>query len=175
MPKRLPDDRLLRISQAKKPLLANWREGADLETKAGKRIHELQLLAVVDRWKLSQEHRRHANVVLARKPPLYRAAISRYYYAMYHGMRAAAYLFHGGDDHQEHKELPQHTPTDFPNAPVWQNSLKNARELRNQADYDPYPRSDKFWRPVAQALKTDTDNFLFDLRNYLTRKGCVLP
>ena len=42
----------------------------------------------------------------------YRASVSRSYYAMYHAMRAAVFVFHGGDDHQEHKILPaKHPPT----------------------------------------------------------------
>jgi hypothetical protein len=93
---------------------------------------------------------------------------------MYHAMRAASYVHHGGDDHQQHSELPQHTPVDFPNAAAWTNRLKVARAKRNEADYEPYPKSGAAWRPHAQAVAADATALLIETRAYLLRKGCTL-
>ncbi len=106
--------------------------------------------------------------------PFYRAATSRLYYAMYHAIRAAAYVFHNGDDHQEHSVLPLHLPTDFPNGQKWQNSLKSAREYRNSADYDPHPLSDAAFKVPALQLTTEVDELLVVARTYLAGKGCPL-
>ncbi len=92
---------------------------------------------------------------------------------MYHAMRAAAFVYHDGDDHESHSDLPLHVPPDFPNSANWQNELKNARLMRNAADYDPYPRADSFWQPRADAIKTLADDLLRATRVYLQGKGCA--
>ncbi|MBI1927864.1 hypothetical protein HYR99_26945 [Candidatus Poribacteria bacterium] len=112
--------------------------------------------------------------MLKSKPPLYRNAISRYYYSMYHAMRACVFVFHGGDDYQEHSKLQSHIPNDFPTGSNWKNILKNARELRNRADYEPYPKSNTTWKQYALSLKNDADLFLSSTRTYLQNKGCIL-
>lgn len=106
-------DRLLRVSEATSKEATLWREGANLERVTGKTIDVLRLEAAVDRWRLADEFRIRADKFSRAKPARTRDAISRYYYSMYHAMRAAAYVFHGGDDHQEHRVLPGKTPPDF--------------------------------------------------------------
>ena len=172
MGNRLPTARQIRISKAPKATIESWTEGADLVLKSGQPIEALRKMAARDRWYLAYEHRRDANADLLRKPPHLRAAISRYYYCMYHAMRAAAYLFHGGDDHEQHSALPSKTPTDFPNAAYWQNALKSAREHRNKADYDPYPRPAHRWESIASALQSDAVKLLSESQKYLTSRGC---
>jgi uncharacterized protein (UPF0332 family) len=103
-----------------------------------------------------------------------RLTISRAYYAMYHSLRAVAYIYHGGDDHQQHSDLPQRLPSDFPDVAIWGNQLKSAREYRNQADYDPYPKSIAYWRDIAQLVDSDSKVLLPLTRNYLRSKGCRL-
>jgi len=174
MPSRLPRKRLLRISQAKKSDVSSWMEGVSIEQASGETVSKVILSVAADRWGLGFEQRRQANKLMTTRPPLYRNAVSRYYYAMYHAMRACCYVSHGGDDHQDHRELPQHIPGDFAPAEDWQSKLKNARTVRNQADYDPYPKSDRAFRTYALALKNDADRLLTLTRNYLRSKGCAL-
>ena len=174
MPRQLPPNRLLRISEAQALVLKNWKEGVNIEQASGRSIDELRLGAAASRWRLAVEHRRQGNAILRLPQPLYRAATSRFYYAMYHAIRAAAYVFHEGDDHQEHTRLPAKTPTDFPSPDQWENALKSAREHRNRADYDPHPASDTGFRPVALELKAEVDQLLPLTRRYLSSKGCHL-
>ncbi|GAA2016812.1 hypothetical protein GCM10009756_00530 [Pseudokineococcus marinus] len=88
-------------------------------------------------------------------------------------MRAAVYFVHGGDDNEQHSVLPGHTPSDFTNANVWQNNLKDARGLRNEADYDPYPMAHKDFRAAALMLQVNANNLLSLTRTYLRGKGCM--
>jgi len=166
-------DRLLRVSEATSKEATLWREGANLERVTGKTIDVLRLEAAVDRWRLADEFRIRADKFSRAKPARTRDAISRYYYSMYHAMRAAAYVFHGGDDHQEHRVLPGKTPPDFPNASYWENRLKDAREIRNRADYDPYPKSAASWSRIGAGLESDCRQLLADAKSYLVGKGCM--
>ncbi len=43
------------------------------------------------------------------RPPMRRVAVGRYYYAMYHAMRAVVYFRTPGDDHEQHSDLPRWT------------------------------------------------------------------
>jgi hypothetical protein len=90
---------------------------------------------------------------------------------MYHAMRSCVFIFHDGDDHQEHSVLPLHIPQDFDSGVDWQNKLKNARLARNKADYEPYPKSDRAWQKTAATIKNDADLLLTASRNYLKSKG----
>lgn len=172
----LPNHRLVYISKAKHQVIASWKEGVLIESNAGRSISQIIYLVAADRWRFAYEHKRHANKLLQLKPTVYRSAISRYYYAMYHAMRACAYVFYEGDDHEEHSKLPLHIPTDFPPAPGrdWQSLIKDARLIRNRADYDPYPKSDRSWKVAAMSIKADADLLLLSSRNYLLSKGCTV-
>ena len=174
MPQILPNNRLNRLVRATNEQINYWQEGASLQNDSGQTISQLISNAAADRWRFAYEHRHNANKLLKSKPPLYRSAISRYYYSMYHAMRACVFVFHGGDDHQEHGKLPLHIPGDFPPGPNWQNMLRIARVLRNRADYEPYPKSNIAWKQDAFDLKTDADLFLSTARAYLQSKGCIL-
>ena len=172
MPLVLPRARLVRISKSQKEVINNWTEGVSLQNDSGRTIPELMRLVSGDRWCLACEHRRQANRL--RRIFMYRSAVSRYYYAMYHAMRACIYISHGGDDHEKHLDLPKNIPSNFDPAVNWQNKLKDARELRNDSDYSPYPKSDLAWRVAANNLKVDTDRLLSLSRRYLKSKGCNL-
>jgi len=76
------------------------------------------------------------------------------------------------DDHEKHSDLPKHIPGDFPNGPGWQNSLKDARERRNAADYDPYPRPTGHWEVDARRIQREAADLLAESRAYLLTKGC---
>ena len=174
MPRVLPNNRLIRLTEASNAEIDNWKEGVSLEKDSGRTIPELISKAATDRWHFAYEHRHNANKLLKSKPPLYRSAISRYYYSMYHAMRACIFVFHGGDDYQEHRELPSHIPKDFSPSASWSNMLKDARYHRNRADYEPYPKSSAAWLNDALKLKKDADLFLTTTRTYLENKGCIL-
>ena len=170
----LNDQRLVRVGKACAGIIQSWKEGVDLQQQSGKPIDDLCLEVASGRWRLAYDMRAAANGCLARKVPLVRDAISRYYYALYHAMRAAAFVYHQGDDHESHKALPGKVPVDFPNHPYWSNQLKSARDYRNRADYDPYPRGTRHWHPIAVLLKSDADKLLPAARTYLIGKGCPL-
>ncbi|WP_425319644.1 HEPN domain-containing protein [Actinoplanes philippinensis] len=103
---------------------------------------------VSDRLKLAGEHLQAGDsMVLAGH---FRSAISRHYYAMYHSARAIVYAEEKGDDFERHSELPRHLPATLPDAPQWESRLTDARLLRNQADYDPYPSGAVEWEPDAR-------------------------
>lgn len=168
-----PDTRLIRISKATQKDIEYWKEGVSLQHDADKTIPQLICLVASDRWRLAYQIRYHANKLLRSKPAHYRSSISRYYYTMYHAMRACAYVYYEGDDFSSHSKLPLSIPEDFPNgADDWQRKLKYAHLIRNRADYDPYPKSDKAWQKYAYFLKTDADQLLRLARTYLQNKGC---
>lgn len=170
--KQLTDKRLIRVGKAGHDLIVHWKEGVSLERDSAASIEELCRRVATARLVLARDQRRDGNAALKRRPPLLRTAVSRFYYSMYHSVRAAAYLFHGGDDHEAHSNLPLHVPDDFPNRSVWQNTLKSAREHRNRADYDPYPQSVRSWLPVAAQLSTECKALYSETRAYLASKGC---
>jgi hypothetical protein len=89
---------------------------------------------------------------------------------MYHAMRACAYLYHKGDDHNAHVVLPLKIPGDFP-AAHWQTRLKEAHLARNMADYDPYPMP---WGKLVNKLQQDADDLIKDARTYLKNRGCKI-
>lgn len=174
MPNVLPNNRLNRLARATNEQINGWREGVSIQNDSGQAIPDLLNKVAADRWNLAYEHRYNANRLLTSKPPLYRSAISRYYYSMYHAMRACVYLSHQGDDYEQHSKLPQSIPDDFPSGRKWQNILKDARDIRNRADYEPYPKSNLAWKPEALEIKKHADLCLPATRTYLQNKGCIL-
>lgn len=162
---------LRRVATAQKKLIDGWKEGRHLERESSHTLEELLARVAADRIGLARSLLRDAERLAAQHPPLFRASVSRGYYAMYHAMRAAAFVFHGGDDHQEHKALPTKAPADMPEPDKWSNKLKDARERRNQADYDPYPKSELAWRGFASAILPDAKALIVEVRTYLRTKG----
>lgn len=165
--------RLLRIGKASKELVANWAEGVSLATDFGLSIEQLAAKATAERWKLALEHRKEGKRLQTISAPPYRAIVSRFYYVMYHAMRSACYAFHGGDDYEGHSELLKHLPDDFPQASMWKNKLKNARLSRNRADYDPYPKSSRYWERQARTIQRDAEHLVQEVRTYLRSRGCI--
>jgi uncharacterized protein (UPF0332 family) len=172
MPSFAPTDRLLRVSKATKSKLEAWREGVSLERDTGRTLSELHHRATADRVNMAIECRRRADRMIKLRPTMYRDAISRHYYAMYHAARALVYYTYGGDDHEAHLKLPQKIPDGMQNSSIWKNTLKNARDLRNRADYEAYPKSDAAWRVEAVDLQTNARDFIDACRAYLIQKGC---
>lgn len=103
---------------------------------------------------------------------MFRVATGRYYYAMYHAMRAVVYFQSSGDDHEQHSQLAGKTPADFPNGAYWQNELKDARLRRNEADYNPYPATDRDFINTARHMRREAHSLLSDANTYLHANGC---
>lgn len=170
----LVPDHVLRVAKAKNGQLKLWREGAHIARDTGRPFEDLQRLAATARWRFAYALRSEGNRAVRLVPPMYRFAVTRFYYAMYHSMRAVMYLEYDGDDHEQHSVLPTKDVVGLDPTTGWQNKLKDARTYRNQADYDPYPRSDLAWRDVAMELQRNAKEFLALSRAYLSAKGCVL-
>src|SRR5262245_48711970 len=115
---------LRRVSTAKKNHIDGWKEGLHLQADSGHTLQELLERVASDRAWFPTSLLRDAER-LVDENVCYRASVSRSYYAMYHAMRAAVFVFHGGDDHQEHKILPAQAPTDMNTPDVWSNKLKD--------------------------------------------------
>ena len=164
--------RLIRIGTAKSKEQQAWSEGVSIEKYFKVPIPMLRLRVAAARYGLAKEMSLAGKLVIQQAKPHYRQAISRYYYSMYHCLRAVVYIHQGGDEHQAHSELPQRLPDDFPNREIWSNQLKSAREYRNQADYEPYPRSDSYWKSLAGNVMADAVSLLQISAAYLRAKGC---
>ena len=111
---------------------------------------------------------------MMRSRPTVRSAIGRFYYSMYHGMRATVFFSYDGDDHQRRETLPRRTPPDFPDSAVLGKPMKDARGYRNDADYDPYPCRHRNLRQAAKELESHAPQALLPIvRAYLKiAKGC---
>jgi uncharacterized protein (UPF0332 family) len=173
MPKARANDVLL-VSKSYQKKLELLKSGASLERRTGYTIQVLVSKATVDRLELSQVLRRAAEAAAKGRRRDFRSATSRAYYSIYHALRATAFFAHGGDDHEAHTKLPQGIPVDFPDRAQWENDLKNARFERNRADYDPYPKNDLMFRPIAIELIQKAEDLLPVVRSYLKKKGCSL-
>lgn len=174
MPRFASYEYLQRVGTSSSRDIGIWREGLNLESATSKSVDQLIHRATKDRLALAMDMRRRARRCERLQPPMYRDAISRYYYCLYHAFRAMVYFVTPGDDYQEHKQLPAAIPADFPQANQWRNDLKNARLIRNTADYNAYPKSDSAWRQdclMVAALATDA---IPAIRSYLLNRGCIL-
>ena len=170
----LSDNRQNRVAKGTQKQIEEWKEGVSLQNDSEQTISQLIGNAATDRWRFANEHRQNANKLLTSRPPLYRSAISRYYYSMYHAMRACVFISYQGDDYEQHTKLSQHIPDDFPSRPYWRNTLKESRNVRNRADYEPYPKLNTAWKPHALQLRKNADLLLSTTRTYLQSKGCTL-
>jgi uncharacterized protein (UPF0332 family) len=166
-----PAEVLQRVGTATKRNLTDWQEGISIESRSGKSLEVLRHRATADRLALAAECRNRARRLENVDPPMYRDAISRYYYCLYHAFRAAVYFVAGGDDHQEHKALPGAISDSFPDVDQWRNVLKTARLLRNAADYTAYPKAESRWRADCASLSNDVDRALIAIRAFLRQEG----
>lgn len=89
------------------------------------------------------------------------SAVSRAYFAMYNTARALVFL-RKGKDVNEHRRLPDHLPADLPDRDKWVKRLRKYRDLRNDADYDPFARGEvlELWT----AIRRDAGLFLARVR-----------
>lgn len=174
MPSALTTERLNHVAKAKRAAIAAWKEGASLERDTAKSIDSILLRVASARWRLADSFRKQANRLMEVSPSLYRSAISRYYYAMYHALRACVFLENGGDDHEDHSKLPTQIPATLNPGVDWQTKMKDARITRNDADYDAYPQRDGAWKVQAHDIKADATALLTLTKTFLKNKGCTL-
>ncbi len=132
------------------------------------------LRGTVARVDLARHFLESAGKFIRSRPPLFRNAISRSYYSMYHAARGVAYVAHSGNDHEAHAALHNAIPNDFPDADRWKNAFKDARLLRNEADYEPYPSNDSEFAETSRAQCRIASDVCALTESYLRGKGCVL-
>lgn len=175
MPKAIAPDILRRITKNRKRDLDSFAYGVQLHVMTlGRSLDDLKLRAAADRFKLARDFERSSRTAAKSIPPDLRLVISRAYYAMYYSARAVVFLTFGGDDKEQHNELPKNIPKDFPDHANWINALKNARLERNNADYDPYLPNEHDYKKTADEISMSTRNFLRECKKYLSKKGCRL-
>jgi uncharacterized protein (UPF0332 family) len=166
------EDRLQRITKAPKNTLVLLKEGVSIESTLARQLDDAMDQTVADRLDLADEFLDMAERLYRSKTDMSRPAIARYYYAMYHAMRAVAYQNHGGDDHEQHTVLPaKGVPNDYPNKDLASNELKDARTLRNEADYEQYPVTRSYFKSAATDLRPKAKAFVSAARQYVTSKG----
>ncbi|WP_084075971.1 HEPN domain-containing protein [Demequina sp. NBRC 110052] len=120
-------------------------------------VDDLIRRVAVDRLELSATHLSAADHLL--RESRFRMCVGRFYYAMYHVARAAAFVAFRGDDYERHAVLPQNLPSDLRDVDALSQDLQFARLLRNDADYDPYPASDQVWEADARGLSATASSF----------------
>lgn len=166
------EDRLQRITKAPKNTLALLKEGVSIESALARTLEDAMDRTVADRLDLADEFLDMAERLYRSKTDMSRPAIARYYYAMYHAMRAVSYQNVGGDDHEQHKDLPaKGVPDDYPNKALTSNELKDARTLRNEADYEQYPIARSYFKSAVTDLRPKAKAFVSAARQYVTSKG----
>jgi uncharacterized protein (UPF0332 family) len=166
------EQQLLRVSKATQKTMTAFKDGVFIANLTSRSLDDLREQVVADRLTLATDLAAVGDRLLKTRPVQYRSAIGRFYYSMYHSMRATVYFVYGGDDHERHDVLPKHTPADFPDSALWENRLKNARGHRNDADYDPYPRQHSDFRQAAADLQAHAHALNPLVRAYLRGKGC---
>lgn len=162
------------VSELISARVKDLKAGKSLVDRTGYDIDDLVARVAIDRLRLAAALHREARAALRRRPPSYRNAVSRGYYAMYQTFRGIVFFRTGGDDHEKHSQLPQNLPGDFPARSYWENTLKDARLERNRADYEPYPRGDAAFAAPALAIYKASQQLRTVARTYLRGKGVIV-
>lgn len=148
-----------------------FQEWIDLESRWGRNLGDLLHQIAVDRILLAEEFLAMGDAMYRSRKDLSRSSISRYYYAIYHGLRAVAFHAAEGDDNQDHSKLGKGIPADFPDRALVVNRLNDARIWRNEADYDPYPQFGNYFTSTEKALRPVAHDTVAQARDYLRGKG----
>jgi uncharacterized protein (UPF0332 family) len=156
---------LLRIAKGTRDQHDQWNLGAYLREQLDVDLDGARHRAALDRLQLASRFLSGARAAFA--DDRYRDATSRAYYAAYHAMRAATFKATGGDDYEKHSELPANLPEDLPDPAASKNGLTTARLARNNADYDPYPKTDLAFRGDAEETIRFAASALRDARKYV--------
>ena len=94
------------MTAASKDQLAFYKEGVYLTATSGLSLEDLRHEATADRLRLAEHFLDSADRMMRTRPPQHRNAISRYYYSIYHVLRAVVYFSHEGADHEAPATLP---------------------------------------------------------------------
>jgi uncharacterized protein (UPF0332 family) len=165
------EKRLQRLSELVAREISLLKEGVSIEAALSRTVDDAMHQAIADRLSLADDFLAMADRLRRARSDLARAAVARYYYAMYHAFRAVAYQAGRGDDHQEHSQLPRWIPDDFPDQANAANALKDARLVRNEADYDPYPTSSAYFKAHARSVAPVAADYVSKARSYVRSKG----
>jgi uncharacterized protein (UPF0332 family) len=132
-------------------------------------IADLVKRSTADRLGLAAVHLRSGDDLLLNR--VFRASIGRHYYAMYHAARAIAFGHYVGDDYERHTPLAKNLPPTLANRGALEIALSDARLLRNQADYDPYPMLDNDWEPDARQMAPTAASFVQTCEQFAIQNG----
>lgn len=174
MPLTASEQQLLFLLKQKKNQIALLKNGVRIQTICGAPIDDLLLVGASARVELSRHFLEAAQKFRRMRPGLFRNSVSRSYYSMYHAARAIAFVDNSGDDNEAHNDVHRALPTDFPDVDRWKNDIKDARLLRNEADYEPYPTSDADFESTSKDQATKAAQFLALTEQYLRAKGCQI-
>lgn len=134
-------------------------------------LPDLILQVTSDRLLLAGDHLRSGDQLLLGQH--FRSAISRYYYAMYTAARSIVYACVKGDDFERHNLLPRNLPATMPHVTRREQQLIYARLLRNEADYDIYPRSPPDWEHDARSISIEAAEFVLACEDFALTNGLI--
>ena len=173
MERRAPYQDLIRVAKSSDADIDLIELGCRLAFKQGATTDDAMKRVAAARWRLAKSFRIDGERALKAEPPMNRVAVNRFYYCMYHSMRAVMYLAYGGDHYQDHAKLATKEPAGFIAAIPWQNALKSARLERNMCDYDPYPASDQLFAAAARSMHSEARAIHRAARDFLHSKGAL--
>lgn len=165
------DERWRSLAKVESRRVKSFREWIALDARWGRGLDDLIHQVSFDRILLAEEFLEMGDAMVRARRDFSRSSVSRYYYAMYHGLRAVAFQSSEGDDHDDHSKLERGVPNDYPNRALVVNRLKDARIWRNEADYDPYPQTGGYFSSTETALKPLAHQTVAEARAYLRSKG----
>lgn len=174
VPMSLIEAELQNLIKLEKRHVEMMKNGVRVEQVCRANINKLILQGSAARFLLAKDFLVVSDKLRKMRPPSHRFSISRSYYAMYHAARSLAFVYHNGDNYQDHKELYKWLPPDLPEVEAWQNSLKDARVRRNEADYDPYPVGEDDFKAISNSQLKSAIAFCAQVEAYLKEKGCAL-
>lgn len=92
---------------------------------------------------------------------------------MYHSARAIVFASVLGDDYERHSVLHDKLPDTMPAVEARSIELKEAKLLRNEADYDAYPVLSAEWSLDARAIAVSAANFVQECESFALTTGLI--
>ena len=152
----------IRISSSKYGLLKRL---ADLRYNLGE-LDDTIAQITMDRYEMGEEFLCSAKAISGDSKVDRRNVISRSYYAMYHSARAV--IFHTVlYDEDVHERLPERIHEILRGK--YGQILRECRDIRNEADYSPYPEIDL--AAASREMIASAEGFLRRCKEYLIERG----